>query len=264
MTPRTPTRVGHIGDHDNRFCGHAVFGDLARQDDAIDLLALAFGRHPLSADDRHALRVLCVGLTSPDARVWPLKLTRTMASYGNAYAGFHGAQLATMSTHIGPHTTGTAAHNLVWLRDQLGPEPSPGPRLSEAVARLLARSPRLIGFGVPFRPRDERVLGMRAMLAGHPVERRPFWRLQGLLEAELRERRQLEPNVASVTAALILDVGIAPHRAGVFMAQMMAHVFMAHALESAEEPASPLRELPPEAVDYQGPPPRHTGRSTGR
>lgn len=260
MTTRTPTRVGHIAYQDNRFCGHAVFGELARGDDAIDLIALAFGRHPLSADDRQAMRAIAVSLTSPDARVWPLKLTRTLASYGNVYAGFHGAQLATMSQRMGPHTAAGAARALVWLRDQLGPDPSPGPALSEAVGQLLARTPRLAGFGVPFRPEDERVLGMRAMLAGHPVERRPFWRLHGLLADEVRVRQRVEPNVASAAAALILDLGVAPHRAGVFLAQMMAHVFMAHALESADDPASPLRALPAGAVDYQGPPPRHTGR----
>jgi hypothetical protein len=61
---------------------------------------------------------------------------------------------------------------------------------------------------------------------------------------------------------MFLDIGIEPERAGVALAVMMSHVFLAHALEAATHDGPRLHSLPAEAVEYRGAPPRHSRPAT--
>ena len=52
------TRIGHIGDDDNRFLGRSVVHDLVYDMDSLsDTFAMAFGIGPLDADDRFAIHL---------------------------------------------------------------------------------------------------------------------------------------------------------------------------------------------------------------
>lgn len=251
-------RVGHIGYEDNRFCGASVFGELAHSVRGPgDLLARAFGMATLTDADREVLRCITLCTTSPDARVWPLKMTRTLASYGNPFAGFFGAQLGNASDRMGPGTTSTAAASLVWIRDRVGDDPTPA-AIAAAVADHLATRGRIAGFGVPFRPEDERLLFLHRMLARHPATRRPAWRLHLLIVDAMRAAEGIEPNVLFPFAALLLDLGLPAHRAGMFISLIMAHTFAAHALEAAEQDGPHLRELPIAAIEDRSAAPRQS------
>ena len=251
MSPRPTQRAGHIGDTDNRFCGHSVFGELAATTrNPTDLLLLAFGVR-VADDDVELLRYLALALCSPDARVWPLKMTRTLASYGNPVAGFFGAQLGNSSDKMGPGTAANAAASLQWIAAQVGPDADDA-AVEAAVLRHLAERGRIAGFGVPFRPEDERLIAMRAMIGDHAAVRRPMWRLFAQVEAVMRAREQLPPNIVMALAAVLLDLGLAAHRAGMFLGLMMAPTFVAHALEASEQDAALLQELPRETLEYKG------------
>jgi hypothetical protein len=253
--PRPVQRAGHIGYHDNRFCGHGVFGDLhASVRDPIDLMLLAFGVR-VADHDLEVVRCMALALCSPDARVWPLKLTRTLSSYGSPIAGFFGAQLANGSERMGPGTASGAAASLAWLAAQVGDAPPADDgdaALADAVGRHLVERGRIMGFGVPFRAEDERLLALRRMLAGHPATRRPAWRMFERLERVMRAREGLPPNIVIALAALLVDLGLAPHRAGMFFGMIMAPTFAAHALEAADHDGPLLQELPADALEYRG------------
>lgn len=49
---------------------------------ACDGILVALGVREPSPTSREALRLVMLGTMSPDARVWPLKLTRLLASHG--------------------------------------------------------------------------------------------------------------------------------------------------------------------------------------
>lgn len=272
ITPagRPIQRAGHIGDRDNRFCGAAVFGELAGQvREAIELLARACGLPALTAIDRDVVRMIALATASPDARVWPLKLARTLACYGNPYAGMYGAQLITRNEHIGPGVASAGAAALVWLRERAGDDADDA-AIDAAVGEHLATRGRIGGFGVPMRPEDERLVALRVWMTGHPAAARPAWRLHERIIPAMRARESIEPNIAIALSALMLDLGLPPHRCGPFLSLVMNHTFAAHALEAAEQDGPWLQRLPLDAIDDRSAPPRRTpaaeaaaARSTG-
>ena len=243
-------RVGHIGDDDNRFFGEAVFAELAhRVVQPIDILLIAFGVRHLEPADHELLRCLSLACVSPDARVWPLKLARILASFGNAYAGHFGAQLAHFSERMGPGTASMTAASLEWIAARV----AEGTSVADAVAN---HAGRIGGFGVPFRAQDERLLGLAKLLADHPARARPMWKLHEQVVAVMREEHQIEPNVVFPMTAILLDLGIPARRTGIFLSILLTPTFAAHALEAADQDAPYLREIPPAAIEYRGRPAR--------
>lgn len=257
LADRPTQRAGHIGPDDNRFCGAAVFGELAATAASpVDLVARAFGLTDLTAADREVLRLIALSVTSPDPRVWPLKLTRTLAAYGSAPVAYFGAQLATVADRMGPGAATAAAESLAWLRARVGAEPTAA-AVAAAVAVHDAERGVWAGFGVPLRPRDERLIAMYRMIADHPATRRPAWRLHLLLVDAMRARG-VEPNIVIAVAALMTDLGVAPRRAGMLLGLLMSQNFAAHALEAADTDGPLLRELPAAALDDRTRPPRRS------
>lgn len=266
LHPRPIQRVGHIGHVDNRFCGAAVFGELAaRVADPTELLCRGFGMPPPDADGREVLRCIALCATSPDARVWPLKLTRVLSSYGNSFAGFFGAQLANFSDRMGPGTASHAAASLRWIAERLAAEvadpAATDEQVSARVAEHLASRGRIAGFGVPFRKEDERLLALHRLLSGHPAQRGPMWRLHLQVVTAMRHLEGLEPNIAFPFAALFSDLGLAAHRAGLFLSLLMSPVFAGHALEAADGDAALLQELEPRFVEDRSPAARRSPRA---
>jgi hypothetical protein len=253
------TRVGHIGYHDHRFCGRSVFEQMgAELSSPSDALAMALGLTP-DDDDREALRLVTLCTTSPDARVWPLKLCRLLSSWGDPMVGFFGAQLVSAGRLMGSGTASGCAAALCFVAEQ-----SAGDLSDEAVGAAVDRwraekSRRISGFGVPFRAHDERLMALRRAVAGTPLERRPYWRLQERVAAALASRIPEQPNVVLGDTALLLDAGVAPERCSMALALCMSHMFVAHALEATTDGPA-LHALASEHVQYVGRAPRSTAR----
>ncbi|MBI2394684.1 MAG: hypothetical protein HYV09_34265 [Deltaproteobacteria bacterium] len=257
-----PTRVAALGYPEHRFQGHAVFGELVGSTSYAALIALAVsGRRP-TAQESELLDLLAAATTVADPRIWPLKLARVVASYGSFLAGFSASQMALEGDRIGPPITVHAAGLLVELRDT-GAAVDDHEACVAAARELIARRRRLVGFGIPFRPQDERYVVLREQLAARGRTALPYWRLQEALAEVVLAARGLPPNIGIGTAAMLLDMGYSPVESAAIVHFVNQHVFVANAFEGAEQARPELRDLPAEAVSYEGPAPRRTPRATG-
>ena len=254
------TRVGLIVDGDNRFFGRSAYGEWCEvMTSACDGVLVALGVHEPSPTSREALRLMMLGTMSPDARVWPLKLTRLLASHGDPLVGYFGAQLVSAGKVMGPGAALHAARALHFIGAHAG-EAATDTEVAEAVAAWKARSGgRVGGFGVPFRAVDERRVHVLRLAAGTPVAGGRYFRLHEQVAAAMHP---LQPNVALTVAAMLLDIGVAAEHAGVALAVMMSHVFLAHALEAAAQDGPRLHSIPADAVDYRGAAWRHSQTAT--
>jgi len=251
MMPPIQTRVGLILEHDNRFCGRSAYSEWSREARSpTDLWATAFG---IDVDDyaRDTLRLLAVCLTSPDARVWPLKLTRLLSSHGDPTVGFFAAQLVTSGRTMGPGTlAGAAALLATWVElDDDG----------RAALLMPARTQRqrLAGFGVPFRAADERMVALKAAIDDTPARNGRHWQAMTAIVQAVATFADVQPNISIGSAAVLLDLGVPPERCGLGLTLLMSHVFLGHAVEAASTDAA-LQTLPAAAVRYVGPPPRRS------
>ncbi|MFV8755018.1 hypothetical protein ACNOYE_31090 [Nannocystaceae bacterium ST9] len=244
------TRVGVIIDGDNRFLGRSVFADWSRDmTGQIDAVLAILGVREITASEREVLRLISLCTTSPDARIWPLKLTRLIASYGDAAAGYYGGQLVSTSKIMGPGTASSAGRALHWIGERVGEDPSDA-AVAEALAAWRARGEgRIGGFGVPFRDVDERRVALLQLCAGTPIERRRHWRLHLQVVAAMPE---LEPNCVISIAALLLDIEVAPAQCGLALALAMGHVFLAHAVEAAAIDGARAHAIPADMVEFRG------------
>ena len=86
---------------------------------------------------------------------------------------------------------------------------------------------------MPFRKEDERRLALLARLGDHPVTRRRFFRLHLRVGDAVGALRKTPPNGILLVAALLLDLGLPAGRAGMGLAVLMSHNFIANAIEPA-------------------------------
>jgi hypothetical protein len=244
------TRVGIILDGDNRFLGRSTFYGWSQDlTDLSDVLLVALGVHEATPEAREVARIVTLCSLTADARVWPLKLTRLLASYGEPLAGHFAGQLVLTSNSMGPGGATMAARGLVWVREHAGEAPTDA-QVKAAITSWLPQSGgRFAGFGVPLRETDERRTGLLQLVGDGPVTRRPFWRLH---EQVVKVLAPLTPNVLISMAAMMLDVGIPADHGGIAIGTLMSPVFLAHALESAKQDGARLNALPASCVTYQG------------
>jgi len=253
MSPSLPairTRVGHADWGDNAFCGFSVATELAGEETIAGLIAMAAAGRRLSPDERAVLDDVAVAMTVADARIWPLKMTRLLSSYGSCLPAFAAAILCIEDASIGHWTSGEAAALLSQLRDEateLTVEAMRGP-----IEKRLKAGVRLIGFGVPFRPFDERVRTLKACLARSGREQLPHWRALEAAAGAARELRGLDANIGLAVAATCLDLGFTPPQIAVLSIALGMTDYLANAVEGAEQRLAILRRLPDDRVEYVG------------
>jgi hypothetical protein len=255
------TRVARHIVGDNLYFGHSTIGDLLGEETSTGLMAMAAtGRRP-SVQERVVLDAIAVIITSADPRIWPLKLARLVASYGGTLAGFAAGQLAMEGKSIGPWTAGAAAEELVALRDLIGERLGDDNAIHEAVSAHVEKRPRMVGYGVPFRARDERMEALRAHVLEMERNGLLFWKLQEALSLGMMRKWQAAPNAAIGVAAVLLDLGYTPLQASATTTFLNQNVFAANAFEAAQQREPLMQRLPDECVDYVGPPPRMSPRA---
>lgn len=259
MSEEIRTRVAHAGFDDHRWFGHGV-GDLVGQETLLGLVMLAAGGRRPTDEERQLLEELAVILTVADPRIWPLKIARLVASYGSAMAGFGAAQICVESDALGPWIAASAAQLLTDVREAAGDGASDD-AFARAAHEAIEKRPMPYGYGVPLRERDERYVMLRARLELRGRTSLPWWRLQERLTELVRADRRTEPNVAIAAAAMFLDMGLSPSQGRVVTVFAMEHLFLANAVEGAEQAAPILRELPITSVHYAGPAPRASPRA---
>lgn len=256
MTPLI-TRVAHAGHGEHQYFGHRVLADLLGNETFTGLVALAVMKRRPTLEDKEILDGLSVSVTAADPRIWPLKVSRIVSSYGEMLAGFAAGQLAMMGTYISPRIIGDAADHLTRLRRALA-----GRDEDEQVVRdHVAAHPRLAGYGVPLRERDERFEALRAFMVQRRRAGLSHWRAQEALSGWLVRERQLAPNIGIGLAAALLDLGCSPAQAGALSTLLIEHTFAANAFEAAEQREPAMQKLPDHCVRYVGPPARVSPRA---
>jgi hypothetical protein len=254
------TRVALHVQGDNLYFGHRTLGELLGHETMTGLVAMAVsGRRP-SEQEREVLDAIALVTSSADPRIWPLKLTRLVASYGGTLAGFAAGQLSIEGKQIGPWVVGYAARELVGLREAIGDLVGDEARARTVIAERIGRS-RLIGYGVPLRKRDERMDALRVHVVKLGRDGLPYWKLQEALSAEVLRTGSTAPNVGIGVAAILLDLGYTPQQASAVTTFLNQNVFAANAFEAAQQREPLMQKLPAQHVTYVGPAARVSPRA---
>ncbi len=261
--PTISTRVARAGFGEHEFCGQHVFTQLAGNTSTAGMLGLALTGRRLSAADCALLDDLVACGAMADPRIWPLKITRILGAYGRLIPAFAGGYLAMEEAAVGAATVEKAAAQLVELRHAVDGRVDDLDAVAAALRALLSRTPQLSGFGVPFRPRDERLEALRRCVHAHRRQLRAHWTLLESLISVLRRGglKKLEPNVGLAIAAIGLDLGFEGQALSALAAVVVEPCFYANAREAVREPAALLRDLPRSAIAYVGRAPRESPRA---
>jgi hypothetical protein len=259
-----PTRSAHWGWDEHRYFGHKVFEELTGSESFMGLTALSVLGRRLPAEDCAVLEDAANTLTMADPRIWPLKLTRVVASYGGTVAAAAAGLLIEEGAQIGPWACGRAAGVLVGLHEELRGRQDDAELVKAAVVRYLETHAFIWGFGTPFRPRDERLVAFARCMREKGRNALPYYRTMGAVAAAVRELRRAEPNIVFALAAVCLDMGLDVDDIGPITTTLMQHMFFAAAVEGARESPPVVRELPPEYVAYAGREARTSPRAAGR
>ncbi|MFH1807620.1 MAG: hypothetical protein ABIJ09_02655 [Pseudomonadota bacterium] len=250
--PVVRTRIARAGWDEHSYYGHRVFADLAGRESVASLLALSAVGRRLPLEDARVLDDIMTVWTVADPRIWPLKLTRLVASYGGLVQGIAAGYLSLDNPFIGVlHVSAGAARFLLDVQQRVQVS-SDASDLDAAVQAALAANPRPQGFGVPFRDLDERVPALRRCLIARGRHERTWWRLFEQVWPLVQQQRGLPPNIAGAYAAACLDLGLSPDELSTLALGVSIHVFLAHAAEGAAQQHPVLQRLPAGSVRYAG------------
>lgn len=261
-TPVIVTRVAHAGYTDVRYFGYSTFDELLGSETYMGLNAMAVTGRRIDRESLDMLDELSVIVTVADPRIWPLKLTRVVASYGGTLVAFAAGQLCLESDLLGQWTTLYAAELWDELRRAIGDDHMADvARVDAEITALLARKKRLAGYGVPFRERDERMDALRKRVEQRGWQDRPFWRLQDVFSRRVQAERAIGPNITAGVAAVLLDMGFTVPQVPAMTTFFLQHMYAATAIEGARQAPAVLRSLPIDTVNYIGEPARKSPRA---
>jgi hypothetical protein len=247
-----PTRCAHWGYTDHRYFGHAVFAELAGEETVTGLLALSVLGRRLSKEECLVLDDIATTASLADPRIWPLKLTRLVASYGCTGPAVAAGLLILEGARIGPWSTVKAAEALVELHAAIGGRYDDTDLVAKVVNLHIEKHHVLWGFGTPFRDHDERLVAFRECMIRRRRDRLPYFRTMDAIIDVVRQRRKMEPNMSIASAAAFLDLGLSVEQAGPISFALMFHMFLANGVEGRNPESEVLRELPENRIRYVG------------
>ncbi|MEO7732360.1 MAG: hypothetical protein ABIY55_15425 [Kofleriaceae bacterium] len=196
-----------------------------------------------------------------DPRIWPLKLGRVVAAYGNGLAAMAALTLAFDSDVLGPWTCRQSAQWLADLRADLGPQLADPAAVEAAMFRRLERGDRLSGLGVPIRGQDERLVALGVCMQNRGRDQLPNWTLLQTVSEILYRRKKLRPNIGLGLSAACLDAGFVPAQIGYLVIALNQNVIVANSFEGQAQAPAALRQLPAGSLHYKGRPPRTSPRA---
>lgn len=247
------THVAHWGWDEHQYFGYRVFGELLGQESLTSLMVMsALGRR-LTEEELQVIDDAAIALTLSDPRIWPLKLSRALASYGGSLAGLSGGLLAQAESRIGPWTVQKSAEVLLAWHEEVRATGAP---LQEVLSQYLREHRFVWGYGTPYRSKDERLVAFAARLRALGRCELPFWRLFMHAGEYIHSVRGAAPNMGMGLAAALLDLGLPKERIGAIAVMLTTHMFLANAVEEAADPSPSLQQLPTDAIEYVGPAPR--------
>lgn len=261
MTSSTPELVTHVGlaaEGDNLFRGFSVLRDLAGREGFWTAMSLAVGGPRLEAEAAGVLDDITICVLAADPRIWPLKATRLAAGHGSDVLGVSVGMMAADGAAIGPKMVGRTAEFLHMLTHAAEGRPE---RVADVLDAHLGAGKKVYGFGVPFRPADERLDALRLRIRARGRDGLRYWSIMEAASARVMETLQLPPNIASGAAAATLDLGLEPEQIAALQWAFFTPCFWANACEGARQRAAVLLRLPEHVIEYVGTPPRQSPRA---
>ena len=158
---------------------------------------------------RHAQLLEQIGNANLQADVgaWPLAVTRRAAATGGSYAEAVVGGLAMMSS---PVLAGAAAADCAAFLLRVDAAQDEGRVVADVVTDVLARRERVMGFGRPVVPVDERVVMMQQLLAEYGRDREHYVTLLREVAEAFYAQKGLRTSSAAWAAAVLLDFGMTP------------------------------------------------------
>ena len=255
------TRTAYWAFDEPRYFGYRVFDELAGRESWTSLMALSILGQRLSPELCGVLDDAVGVMTLADPRIWPLKLTRVVGSYGGFLAALSAGTLAENEARIGPWACVDASKVLCALHAELDGRQDDLSYVREVLAAYRKKHRFVWGFGTPYRGRDERVIAFRRCMERRGRHRLPYYRTMEVVAVAMKEATKAEPNIGGVLSSALLDMGLEPEQVGTMVVALAQHMFFAQAIESARSPNLELRQLPPEYILYTGREPRVSPRA---
>lgn len=253
------TRVALATHGDNSFRGYSVLRELSGKTSVAAAIALASGMREIDAGDAAVLDDVLVCSLAADPRIWPVKVSRLLSSYGGTVAGYGGAHLWLEGANVSPWPTRDCGELLARFARELGDAPA-SHEVERVVDARIAAKQIFPGFGVVFRGEDERMVALEQCLRARGREGRPYWRLMRAMEAALLRHKKLLANAGAGVAAACMDVGMTPKQSAIFATACASVCFLANAVEGAEAAPAELQRL--ERIRYDGAAPRRSPRAS--
>jgi hypothetical protein len=261
MTAPIRTRAGWAGLGENYFGGRKVGTDLLGHHGFWSMVSLALGHRPLTRAEERLLDDAVVAMNASDPRIWPIKMTWLIGSYGSAVAGAAAGSLWRDGARVGSSPARAAAACWLELHAALA---SSGERAIAIADWFRGRKDAGIlvpGFGVPARQQDERVVLLDRVVRQRGFADGSYFALLGEVTAVLERTSTLRPNVVGAMSALALDLGFQPDQIPELVQVGLWLSLLANGVDAAVQQPEVLREMPSEAVCYQGPAPRRSPRA---
>ena len=246
------TNAAYAGFEDHQFWGYEVFHELLGRESWGSLLILSITGRRISSEEQKIIDDIAVINAMADPRIWPLKITSLVASYGDPVISTMVGSLMLNKAIIGPGTIGTSAELLMLIHDSVGTDALKNKKiLAEKITEILKTS-RLYGFGVAFRPEDERLQNLKKCVAQNNRTHLPYWRLLDAVSEVVFQIKGIKPNIASGTAAVLLDMGFSPSDIKMISVALFQTSFFANAVDGISRNAEVMRCLPKDRIQYVG------------
>lgn len=210
VPPIARMRLG-VADHELR--GRLVFGELLGNKTFIQVAALAIAGVELSDSDARLLDHEGVLTQLADPRIWPLTVTRRVATNGGSLAESVVAGLATLCTE---QMTVLPVAGFMRYLDRVEAMTAAGSSVPQAVADTVGAGERIPGMGRPVLGADERVAPKLELARRHGRAGGMSMMMAAEIDAAVRELKGLRVNSAGYQGALLRDLGFAPEAAAAF------------------------------------------------
>lgn len=249
LSPEVARMRPDLDDHEVR--GRLLFGELLGKRSFFQIAALAIAGLELDRSDGELLGELGAVTQLADPRIWPLTVTRRVASHGGTLAASVVAGLATLCTE---QMTVLPVAGFMRFLDRMTSRIESGTGIGEALADILSQGERIPGVGRPVLRSDERVPRKLEVAARYGRDRGPSVELTRRIDEELGRLKGLRVNSAGFQAALLRDLGFSPDAAAAFcllyfLVPLLTHATAGHAWRSSRQEA-------PRGISRRDPEPR--------
>lgn len=258
--PKVVTSLARAALETAHFRGYDVMEELLGEDH-WSMVSLALGGRRLTPEECSLCELLGNVGGIGDPRIWPLKVTRLIGSYGRRYAAIAAAYAFLDEAPLGPNPVRDTAHFFYDAVRDCSSAEDDAAAIARAIDERIASGRPVPGFGVAGRGVDERNVALERKVRERAPSPGRFWRIYRAASDHALASHSLQSNFAATSACIGLDVGIEPDVMDMFVSIVVYWSFAANAIEAPRESPEILRRLPPEAVRWVGSPPRTSPRA---